>query len=90
MIPAIRTLSIAALLALALPAWAHPGHDHHSLSHALLHLLFGLHGWPTPLAWALAIGGAAAAALACRGLHRRWTARRQQPTVRPDTPPHPL
>lgn len=73
-----RPLLVATLLALAAPAWAHPGHDHDGLAHALLHLLFDLHGWPTPLAWVSAVAAAAVAALAGLGLRRLWTRRKQQ------------
>jgi hypothetical protein len=79
---AFRTLSIAALLAPVAPAWAHPGHPHESLAHALIHLMFGLHGWPTLLAWLVALTAAVATAFACRALWRARLARRAR-TARP-------
>ncbi|MEW5834411.1 MAG: hypothetical protein AB1832_05060 [Pseudomonadota bacterium] len=74
----MRAATSAVLMLAAGQALAHAGHDHDSPAASVLHLLFGLHGWPTLLAWASAVGTAAAVgALAVRLTRRMPHAKRR-------------
>jgi hypothetical protein len=61
----------AGLALAAAAAQAHPGHGHDGLAASLLHLLFGLHGWPSLIAWASALGAVLAVGMLVRHLLRR-------------------
>jgi hypothetical protein len=63
---AIQAASAAALSLAAGHALAHAGHDHDGLAASLLHLLFGLHGWPTAFAWLAALTAAVAVGAVAR------------------------
>jgi hydrogenase/urease accessory protein HupE len=59
------------LVLAAISAQAHPGHENDGLAASLLHLLFGLHGWPSLIAWATALGAVFGVGMLVRYLLRR-------------------
>lgn len=76
---AIRAASASALSLAGGHAIAHAGHDHDGLAASLLHMLFGLHGWPTAFAWLAALTAAVALGATVHRLVGRWRRRADAP-----------
>jgi hypothetical protein len=83
----LRSAATGATLVLAAGhALAHPGHGHDDLAASVLHLLFGLHAWPTLFAWGIAVAGAAAVGALALRLTRVRLRRVRPPARSPGTP----